>query len=47
VGGNFTGIADVNETPDSGLLPFFLDATPISGTFSIQSNGPCGPDGSA
>jgi hypothetical protein len=39
VGGNFTGIADVNETPDSGILPFFLDATPISGTFSIQSNG--------
>ncbi len=39
VGGNFTGIADVNETPDSGLFPFFLDATPISGTFSIQSTG--------
>jgi len=39
VGGNFTGIADVNETPASLLVPFFLDATPISGTFSIQSNG--------
>jgi hypothetical protein len=39
VSGNFTGIADVNETPSSGIFPFFLDATPISGTFSIQSNG--------
>jgi hypothetical protein len=36
---DFTGIADVNETPDSGLDPFFLDATAISGTYFIQSNG--------
>jgi hypothetical protein len=36
---DFSGIADVNETPDSGLNPFFLDAATISGTYFIQSNG--------
>ena len=36
---NFSGTADVNETADSGLDPFFLEAAAINGTYSIQSNG--------
>jgi hypothetical protein len=35
----FSGTADVNETADSQLDPFFLEAATINGTYSIQGNG--------
>ena len=37
-GGNFTGVADVNEQ-GSTLVPPFLDAAGIAGTYSIASDG--------
>jgi hypothetical protein len=36
---DFSGTADVNETADSGLDPFFLEAATINGTYFVQSNG--------
>ena len=36
---SFAGFGDVNETADSGLTPYYLDAAPISGTYTIASNG--------
>ena len=37
-GGNFTGVADVNEQ-GSTLVPPFLDAAGIAGTYSIAADG--------
>ncbi len=37
-GGNFTGVADVNEQ-GTGLTPSFLDAAAIAGTYSIANDG--------